>query len=63
MKSVQCFADFFDKSHWRIFLYSPSEAVTNAMEKNMGKDPPVIVFLLQRKYLNSIREYTELFSR
>ncbi len=40
-----------------------SEEVTTATEKNPGKDPPAIVFFLQRKYLDSIWEHSELLSR
>jgi hypothetical protein len=43
--------------------YSQSEEVTTAIEKNPSKDPPAIVFFLQRKYLDSIREHSELLSR
>jgi hypothetical protein len=39
------------------------EEVTTAIEKNPGKGPPAIVFFLQRKYLDSIREHSELLSR
>jgi hypothetical protein len=42
--SVQFFEDFFEKSRWRNFFHSQSEAVTTAIEKNPGKGPPAIVF-------------------
>jgi hypothetical protein len=41
MKRLQCFADFFAKSRWRIFLFS---IVTTAIEKSPGEDPPAIMF-------------------
>jgi hypothetical protein len=39
MKSVQCFADFFDKSRLRIF-YSRLEKSYYRYRENPGKDPP-----------------------
>ncbi len=44
MKSVQCFADLFDKSRWLIFFILNWKKVTTAIEKNPDKEPPTIMF-------------------
>ncbi len=44
MKNVQCFADFFYKSRWRIFFFPDWKKVTTALEKNPDKEPPSIMF-------------------
>jgi hypothetical protein len=55
MKSVQCFADFFDKSRWRIFLNSRLEkGYYGYGEKSRPRTTRYRVFL-QRKYLDSVR--------
>jgi hypothetical protein len=43
MKNIRCFADFFDKSHWRIFHFSIGSGYYHYREKS-GKDPPAIMF-------------------
>jgi hypothetical protein len=44
MKTVQCFADFFFIKVVGGFFYSRSEAVTTAIEKNAGKEPPALLY-------------------
>jgi hypothetical protein len=61
MKSVPCFEDFFDKS-FADFLFSIRSCYYHNREKFKQKATRYRVFL-QRKYLDSIRELTELFSR
>jgi hypothetical protein len=60
MKSVQCFADFFYESRWRIFLFSIESSYYRYREKSRQRPTRYRVFL-QRKYLDSIREHTDLF--
>ncbi len=44
--SVQCSADFCDKSRWQIFLFSILEVVPTAIKKNPGKEPPAMVIFV-----------------
>jgi hypothetical protein len=65
MKSVQCFEDYFDKSHLRIYLFPIGKRLLPVLRKPRQKATRYCAFL-QRKYLHyldSIRQHTELFSR
>ncbi len=62
MKSVQCFENILIKVVCG-FIYARLEKGYYRYWENPGKKPPAIVFFLQRKYLDSIRQHTELFSR
>ncbi len=43
MKSVQCFADFFDKIRWRIFFILVRKRVL-PLSRKIQSNPPAIVF-------------------
>jgi hypothetical protein len=62
MKSEQCFADFFEKNRWRIFLFSIGSGYYRYQEKSRKRCTRYRAFL-QRKFHDSIRKHTELFSR
>ncbi len=62
MKSVQCFAKFFEKSRWRIFFILYRKRLLPLSRKIQAKTHLLSCFFA-RRYLDSIREHTELFSR
>jgi hypothetical protein len=64
--SVQCIADFFDKSCWRIFLCFIGN-VNTGIKKNPDKEPPAIMFLasvghlIQSGYMESCLAAQKVF--
>jgi hypothetical protein len=58
MRSVQCFADLFDKSRWRIFLFSIGKRLLQLSRKSRQRTTRYYVFcsvghLIQSAYMES----------